>query len=172
MSIHFLAPDLSRWDQVSADALALSFFADERPLRGAAGLADWRLCARISRLLRAGKLSGREGETLLLPPAGQRLSFSRVVLFGMGDSRQWSEQRFRAGVQRIRDVLHRARVSRFALQLPGRATGLMTPRRALEIWLEGCDPFDLNGNKDDVIFIETPSGQKEMAELVRVRPGM
>ena len=67
------------------EALILTFFADERPLRGAAGLCDFRLCGRISRLLASGKVGGAWGETTLYPPLahGQaKLSFPQLLLFG------------------------------------------------------------------------------------------
>ncbi len=34
-------------DKTHSDTLVLSFFKDERPLRGANGLIDWRLCGRV-----------------------------------------------------------------------------------------------------------------------------
>lgn len=163
-TVHFLGNELSRWDAGGADALVLSFFADERPLRGAAGLADWRLCGRISRLLRGGKLTGRRGETTMLPPAGRRLTFPRLVLFGLGDSERFDEERYRQEVRRIRMVLARAGIKRYALQPPGRASGLIAARRALEIWLEEAQR---DGNEAEVTIIETPGGQKEMAEALR-----
>ena len=43
------------------ETLVLPFFADERPLRGAAGLCDWRLCGRLSRLLAVGARRRRAG---------------------------------------------------------------------------------------------------------------
>jgi hypothetical protein len=162
--LHFLAGELAKWDGAGADAIALAFFSDERPLRGAAGLVDWRLCGRLSRLLKAGKLSGRRGETLMLPPAGRRLTFPRVFLFGLGDSDGWSDDRYRQEVRRIRDVLHRAGIVRYAVQPPGRATGLVAPRRALELWL---DEAHKDGHPAEVTLIESPSGQKEMAEALR-----
>lgn len=164
--VHFLATELARWDGASADALVLSFFSDERPLRGAAGLCDWRLSGRLSRLIKAGRVSGRRGEILIVPPAGGRLPFPRLVVFGLGDSARFDESHYREEVRRIRMVLDRARIRRYALQPPGRATGLIAPRRALELWL---DEAGRDGVDADVTIIESPSGQKEMAEALRVR---
>ena len=81
MKLSLLPLDLARWDEAPHDALLLPIFSDERPLRGAAGLADWRLCGRLTRLLKRSRLSGARGETLLLPP-GRRLTFARIMLFG------------------------------------------------------------------------------------------
>lgn len=162
--VHFLANELGKWDAADADAIALCFFADERPLRGAAGLADWRLGGRLSRLLKAGKLTGAAGETTMLPPARGRLTFPRVVLFGLGESAGFDEPRFREAVRRIRAVLAKAGVKRYAVQPPGRATGLIAPRRALELWQ---DEAAKSPDEIEVTLIESPAGQKEMAESMR-----
>lgn len=164
--VHFLANELGKWDAAEADAIALAFFSDERPLRGAAGLADWRLGGRLSRLLRSGKLSGKLGETTMLPPARGRLTFPRVFLFGLGDSAGFDEARFREAVRRIRAVIAKAGVKRYAVQPPGRATGLIAPRRALELWL---DEVAKSPDEAEVTLIESPAAQKEMAEALRAK---
>lgn len=70
------------------DALAgvdlLAFVAlDERPLRGLAGLVDWRLCGALSRSLRAGHFRGEKGESLLTVD-GSRWGGGRIFLHGVG----------------------------------------------------------------------------------------
>ena len=47
MALSVLPLDLARWDESARDCLVLPVFRDDRPLRGAAGLADWRLCGRL-----------------------------------------------------------------------------------------------------------------------------
>jgi hypothetical protein len=163
MSVHFLPNSLAKWDGAEGEALVLTLFADERPLRGAAGLADWRMCGRLSRLIKQGKLAGRRGETLMLPP-GRRLPFPRVILFGLGTPRSWSEDVYCQHVRWIRDVLDRAGCRSYALQPPGRATGLIAARRALELWL-GEEHKD--ARQTEVAIIDAPSAQKEMAEELR-----
>jgi hypothetical protein len=167
MPVHFLDTELSRWDELDrpGDALLLTFFKDERPLRGAAGLADWRLCGKLSRLIRRKRLSGKRGEQLMLPP-GRRLPFARVMLFGLGDSRKFDEEIYRQHVRWIRDVAARAKIDRYATQPPGRATGMIGARRALDLWLDEADKAQRN---EDVVIIEAHGGQKEMAEILRYR---
>src|SRR6186997_1926823 len=109
MSVQFLSCELAKWEEAGGDALLLTFFADERPLRGAAGLADWRLCGRLSRLIKQGRIEGKRGETLLLPP-GRRLRFGRVLLFGLGDSSRFDEEAYRRDVRWIRSVAAKAGV--------------------------------------------------------------
>lgn len=165
-ALHYLTPDLAKWDAAQAEALALTFFSDERPLRGAAGLADWRLCGRLSRLLRTGKVTGTPGEVTLVPPAGRRLAFPRIFLFGLGESAGFDESRYRCEVHRIRRVLDRAGIRSYAIQPPGRALGLVSARRAFEMWVEEAEA---DGIVAEVTFIETPGGQKEMAEALRAK---
>ncbi len=163
MAVHFLTCELAKWDEASGDTLVLTFFSDERPLRGAAGLADWRLCGRISRLIKNRRIAGGLGEALMMPPGG-RLPFRLMLLFGLGASQGFDEKAYRESVKRIRAVLGKAGVGRYALQPPGRATGLVAARRALEMWLDvaGLDP-DGGG---DVSIIDTPAAQKEMADIL------
>ena len=158
MALHFLAKDLSAWDGSRSDTLVLTLFSDERPLRGAAGLADWRLCGRLSRLIMHGRFSGKRGEILMMPP-GRRLPFLRVMLFGLGPSTQFGEDSFRVHTQWIREVLEKAGVRDYALQPPGRATGLIAARRAVELWLNE------EADDDEISIIDGAGAQKELADL-------
>ncbi len=162
MAISILPLDLVRWDDAPHDALVLPTFSDDRPLRGAAGLADWRLCGRLSRLIKANKADASRGETLMLPP-GHRLPFKRVLWFGLGDSRGYGEERYRSDVAWIVGVLAAAGVTDYAIQAPGRAIGLLGARRALELFLEAAPAFD----RAKVALIEDAAGQKDIAELLR-----
>ncbi|HUS63122.1 MAG TPA: M17 family peptidase N-terminal domain-containing protein [Kofleriaceae bacterium] len=165
MSVQFLSCELNKWEELPGDTLVLTFFREERPLRGAAGLADWRLCGRLSRLIKMGRVGGEGGETLIMPP-GRRLPFERIMLFGLGPSAGFDEAAFRRSVKRIREVMKRAKVDDYALQPPGRATGLVAARRALEMWIEESGDADEN---ERVSIIDTPGAQKEMADILHAR---
>ncbi len=43
------------------------FYENERPLRGMAGLIDWKLGGVVSECLRQGKLTGKAGECAYIP---------------------------------------------------------------------------------------------------------
>jgi hypothetical protein len=161
MALTVLPLDLGRWDEAARDCLVLPVFRDDRPLRGAAGLVDWRLCGKLSRLLRDNRASADSGETMLLPP-GRRLKFSRILWFGLGDAKGYSEERFKKDLAWILEVVKKAGVTDWALQMPGRASGLIGARRAIEIVLE--DP-DLSAQT--LAIMEDPAGQKDIAELLR-----
>jgi hypothetical protein len=161
MALTVLPLDLSRWDEAKHDCLVLPVFRDDRPLRGAAGLVDWRLCGKLSRLLRDSRATADAGETMLLPP-GRRLKFSRILWFGLGDAKGYSEERFRKDLAWILSVVQQAGITDWALQMPGRASGLIGARRAIEIVLE--DPAL---SKQAIAILEDPAGQKDIAELLR-----
>lgn len=167
MPVHFLTSALSRWDDSAGGigALVLTVFSDERPLRGAAGLADWRLCGRLSRLIVAGKVVGEGGEALLYPP-GRRLPFPRIFVFGLGPEQAFDEAAYRRHVRIIREAMARANIDNYAISPPGRATGLIAARRALELWL---DEEAKDGRAPEVAIIDTPGGQKEMADILHVQ---
>jgi hypothetical protein len=161
VALSVLPLDLARWDESARDSLVLPVFKDDRPLRGAAGLADWRLCGRLSRLLKSNRATAEAGETLLFPP-GRRLPFSRILWFGLGDARGYSDERFRRDLARIVEVVTAAGAADWALQAPGRASGLIGARRAVEIMLEHDALVD-----QPVTLLEDPAGQKDIAELLR-----
>lgn len=78
-----LEPSLETLDTLDADTLAIGLTTDGRPLVGAAGYVDWRLCGHLSRLLLRGVVSGERGEKVLFPTVG-RLPAPRLLLFGWG----------------------------------------------------------------------------------------
>ena len=161
MALSVLPLDLARWDETSRDCLVLPVFKDDRPLRGAAGLADWRMCGRLSRLLKDGKASAEQGEAMMLPP-GRRLRFARILWFGLGEAKGYSDERFHYDLDWILTVVGKANVKDWALQAPGRASGLIGARRAVELMLEN-NTMD----KHAVVLLEDPAGQKDIAELLR-----
>lgn len=163
MTLSVLPLDLARWDESARDCLVLPVFRDDRPLRGAAGLADWRLCGRLSRLVKSNKATAEAGETMMLPP-GRRLRFSRVMWFGLGDAKGYSDDRLRKDLAWIIGVVKNAGVTDWALQVPGRASGLIGARRAVEILLEDESLAD-----QPITLLEDPAGQKDIADLLRAQ---
>ncbi|HEY5950104.1 MAG TPA: M17 family peptidase N-terminal domain-containing protein [Kofleriaceae bacterium] len=161
MALSVLPLDLARWDETARDCLVLPVFRDDRPLRGAAGLADWRLCGRLSRLLKTNRATAEQGETMMLPP-GRRLRFKRVLWFGLGDAKAYTDDRLRKDLTWIAEVVKNAGVTDWAVQAPGRASGLIGARRAVEVILE-----DSTLAAQPITLLEDPAGQKDIAELLR-----
>jgi hypothetical protein len=167
-SVSFLASELGRWDQLWSsgqryEALALPFFSDERPLRGAAGLCDFRLCGRISRLLKSNRIAGELGEVTLYPP-GPRLPFERLLLFGLGSQAMFDEAIARRGARNVLKVVEQLGLKRYAIVSPGRSTGCLPAKQALSLFLAEIDAQHCN---HDLVVVEPSVGQKEAAVLAR-----
>lgn len=103
----------------SVDLAVLPVFADERPLVGLAGLADWRASGRLSRLLLRGHLSGAPGERLLTP-GGPALPARRLVLLGAGTSARLDEAGAAELAERAVSVAMRLRPETVLMAVPCR----------------------------------------------------
>lgn len=118
MKIQFAAAPLAleTLDALPTPDLLAFVGEEERPLRGLAGLVDWRLCGGLTRVLVAGHFNGSPGESLLTV-AGGRLPSERIFLVGVGGTRDlargepgaWAHAAFqsaaRAGATRIATAL-------------------------------------------------------------------
>jgi Cytosol aminopeptidase family, N-terminal domain len=130
MELSYYPLTMEALDQADAEALCLFVSEDERPLTGLAGLVDWRLSGRLSRMIRAGLVIGAAGEALLTPP-GMRLAFKKLFVFGLGSARTDDEL-----AARLADALRRlaqAGVKDAALQLPAR----LAPERGVQTLMDG-----------------------------------
>lgn len=168
MRVGFLPVDLARWDQAApGDLLAVGLWSDVRPLRGAVGLLDWRLCGGLGALLAAGSISGAADEKTLLPGA-RRLVWRYVLCVGLGARGEFSERRFVRALHRTLVTMRGLKVGRLAVALPGRDTDRIPVRRAFELLMKESEET-LPGIVEDLTIIEPPAVQKEMAELLRQR---
>jgi len=129
VELSFRPLTLEALDAARAEALCLFIGEDERPLVGLAGLVDWRLAGRLSGMIRNGLLTGAPGEALLTP-AGSRLPFEKLFLFGTGSARDPGELSTRVleGLRR----LSQAGVRDAALQLPAGMPADEGARRLVE----------------------------------------
>src|SRR5438105_14906128 len=91
MDLSFYPLTLEALDQAQAESLCLFVGEDERPLRGLAGLVDWRLAGGLSKFLKSGFVTGKSGDALLTM-AGPRLGFDKLFIFGMGPSGQTEDE--------------------------------------------------------------------------------
>jgi hypothetical protein len=123
-------------DSLAGDVLVLPFFESDRPLRGPAARADWRLCGLLSTLLEEGGVRGVQGEAVLLPSGG-RLRAPLVLAMGLGPRPAFGADQLRAAtaeaVARVADLNVRGVVFALPAQ-PGPGTAA---ERVAEAWLEG-----------------------------------
>jgi hypothetical protein len=91
-----MASDLRQTLEVDADqalfsgqieGIVATCYANERPLAGLAGILDWRLHGIISRCIRSGVITGKEGECVYLPVT-RRGETIHVILAGAGHSEE------------------------------------------------------------------------------------
>lgn len=74
---------LESLDTTDVEAAALFIVDEDRPLRGLAGLCDWRMYGALSRALAGHWYQGKVGEVLLVP-SQIGLRDMRVFVFGLG----------------------------------------------------------------------------------------
>lgn len=139
-------------DQIQTDALVLSFFEDERPLKGSTGLTDWYMCGRLSKLIMSDFISGRFGEPLLMP-AKRGMPFSKVLVMGLGKQAEFSVERFEYVIRQVCETLIKMNVNQFSLALPGVETSALDPAEAAEI-LGKVIPECFQGNPELLTDLE------------------
>ena len=156
MNLGFVAPDLRKIVRLHVGALVLYLHEDEVPLPDVRGLVDWRLCGTLSRLVQLGKITGAEGEVVLLP-VGHRMACERLVLMGLGPRRDLAADDLDDAVRRALRALARMRVHSAAVALPGRPFGQTDPADAIASLLRVAPE---EPEVDEIILLEDAAGQR------------
>lgn len=118
MSVVVVEPSLAAFDALErAEAICLLVAEDERPLRGAAGYLDWRLCGALSRVLKDNFFSGRPDERLLMPTQG-KVPAQRLFAVGLGPSRSVTALGLENALGATAQMLLKAQAKTVALALP------------------------------------------------------
>ncbi len=168
MTFAFAEPKLEALDELDNRCLVLTFFADDRPLRGLTGRVDWRLCGQLSRLMISDFVDGHFCEAMLTPLGG-RLPFERLLLVGMGRRSDFGPERFEEICRFCFGALARMGVNDFAMSLPGRVGLDVGLRQALRGWrsalIETFEPEALGGLR--VCILEAADVQRELVEPMR-----
>jgi hypothetical protein len=158
VDLHFLLPNLRTLDTASAELLACAMWSDERPMRGLAGLLDWRLAGKLSALAQDGFLAGSLGEVLLVP-GRPRLPFEKVLVLGVGARVDFGDDAYRNVVTRLLRSLEGLRIRRAVVELPGRASEAIGAERATELLFE-C--IGASAEHDAWWLVEEPDAQKKI----------
>jgi len=166
--ITFLPVDLHRWDRgPEGDILVVPIWTDVRPLRGPTGLLDWRLCGKLSQMIREGRVSGALGEKLLLVTS--RLRWSRVLGIGAGPSIGFGGDCYRAVVECALEAARGIGAAHVAIALPGRDIDLIKPDLAMRSLLEAIDKS--HGEQGTwlraITIIDVPQAAKVMGDSSR-----
>ncbi|MDF2691875.1 MAG: hypothetical protein K0S65_258 [Labilithrix sp.] len=164
LDLRFVPRALRHIDEVSAEVVACGIYRDERPLAGLAGLLDWRLAGRLSRLAKQGFLVGEVGELLALP-VRPRLPFDKLLVAGLGPRGAFGDTTFRSVLERTMNALEGLQVKKAIVELPGRGDDAISAERAAEILL------DLIGDdeRDALTFVEDPAEQQRIEKHAQER---
>ena len=130
-----VAVEASPLPHVEADVLVAPFFADDRPLRGPAAWADWRLCGLLDEALAAGRLPRGLGEATLAPSGG-RLAARRVLMIGLGPREALGFAELRAAATRAAERVAGLRAGDVAFAVPGQPLTGIVPELAAELVVE------------------------------------
>ncbi len=149
-------------DELQAEVIVLPFFSDERPLCGAAGLIDWRLCGALSRKLMAGYVDGSFGERALLTNP-TKLQSEALLLVGLGASSAFDKSIAKKACALIAETLREAKVSSAALALPGRSLSLLSALEAMQLWLAAS--LD-DGELEELTIIEQAQEHRALDSLL------
>ncbi len=156
MELRFTTPELKALDQLGTEILVCGLAKDELPPQGVAGLVDWRLAGRLSRLLAKGFAAGDVGEVLLVP-GKPKLPFDKVVFFGVGVRNEFDESVYKTVVDRVLSTLQKLRARTAVVELPGRHFGAIRPERAADVLLERVGT---SRDHDVWTLIEPPEAQR------------
>jgi len=160
LDLRFTTPSLRRLDLSGTEVLVATLALDERPPHGVAGLVDFRLAGRISRLVRSGFATGTLGEVILVP-GKPKLPFDKIVLFGIGATGEFDERVYQDSVERILSTLEGLRARTAVVELPGRHFGAILPERAADLLLERA-----GGRREHDVWtlVEPPEAQRAITQ--------
>ena len=131
-----LEVETSSLEQVIADVLVTPFFSCDRPLRGPAARADWRLCGLLSERLQQEQLTGARGEAALMPTAG-RMRSPLLLVIGLGPRSDFGEEALREVARSAAVRLLGLRSGIVGIALPGTVASRLDTSRVAGIVLEG-----------------------------------
>jgi hypothetical protein len=149
IDLRFVAPDLRRLDETDAEIVACGVFQDERPFRGLAGLLDFRLGGKLSRLAKQGFVVGALDEAVLLP-VRPRLPADKLLVLGLGPRGVFDQDTFRRVLARTLDALAGLSVKRAVVELPGRGAPALDAGTSASILFETLG----EDHRDALTFVE------------------
>jgi hypothetical protein len=135
VELRFTLPSLRKLDLLGTEVILAAIAEDEAPPHGVAGLLDYRLAGRVSKLIERGFVTGQLGEVTLVP-GKPKLPFDKVLLFGVGKRADFSEPVYRVVIEKMLSTLEGLRARSAVVELPGRHFDAIRPDRAADILLE------------------------------------
>jgi len=121
-------------DETETQLALILAYQNIRPLRGQAGLVDWRLNGYLSTLIMKHRFDGNLGEALLMPAQG-RLAARELMLLGLGDSKGIHEQDFPKFVSMILEKILQKKETSVSLSLSDLAQGMFEWRNTVRLFV-------------------------------------
>ncbi len=121
-------------DEIPAQLALVTTFEDVRPLKGSAGLVDWRLNGKLSRFFIQNKMKGSKGEALLMPARG-RIDSTELLVLGMGPRTAIHEADTPQVINSIVEKLLMKRSNSFCLSVSDLIPGMFEWRNAVRLFM-------------------------------------
>jgi len=150
-------------DSIETSAIVLLFFHDERPLKGSAGLADWRMNGAISRLIISERINGNNGETTLVVP-NRRILGDKILMIGLGNSSELTKDKIEEAAESVVDHLVGIGVKDFAIAVPHTGPASLKASEIIEALIRGMKKINrkpgeltatLQVEKEDLMEVKT-----------------
>lgn len=125
-------------DRMEGEVVVAFFFDDDRPLKGAAALIDWRLNGHLTRQLLDGAVTGASRDALLIMNNG-KLESDWALLVGGGQRKRLSSAAWTRLVTHIFKICDQAGFKRISICLDADETLSMNELTALvrEVYAAG-----------------------------------
>ena len=121
-------------DDISNDLALVLAYKDVRPLKGQAGLLDWRLNGYLSDLILQHRFEGEMGEALLMP-SQNRVGSKEILILGLGESQRVDSQNLPNYVAMILEKLLKKRNTSFCLSLSDLAGSMFEWRNTVRLFI-------------------------------------
>lgn len=165
MKIHAAPIELRTIDRLLHRVVAAPVFEDERPPRGAAGIYDWRLSGRLSRLLQRPQFTGTAGDRLLFILPRRTGETEALVLVGLGPRARLASEGIVRAMRIIAEAVPPLGLRDIAVELPGLRVSTLPPREILNWWLR-----EAGAAFDDVTLLVPPADYKTVSAILPGAP--
>ncbi|MCP5467969.1 MAG: hypothetical protein H7A32_01715 [Deltaproteobacteria bacterium] len=148
-------------DKVQAELAIIFAYEDIRPLKGQAGILDWRLNGQLSRFILDHRFNAAKGEALLMP-SGARVGVDQLMILGLGAVDKINDQNIPQYLTLMLQKLMAKKTRSFCLTMSDLASGLFEWRNTVRLFISM-----LSGKDEDYqIYLLEPA---EYVEDARAR---
>ncbi|MBE9503848.1 MAG: hypothetical protein IME96_06715 [Proteobacteria bacterium] len=153
-------------DKFETDAVVLLFFSDEKPLKGASGLVDWRMNGSISKLLESEMVSGDKGETTLVVPQG-RIKGGKIMMVGLGDSSRFKARDLENIAPVIVEKLVHIDAKKVIIAIPLKKLSSIKSGKTVSSLMKGMKKSDKEGAKLQATLIVEDEDIETVKEILK-----